>query len=58
MLVDGAFADTNGISNHFDRYRVFALVEKELERGIENFLLTAAKFSDFAGFYLHDSTAL
>ncbi|MNH12826.1 hypothetical protein D3C79_723790 [compost metagenome] len=53
MLVDRAFADTDGISDHLDGDTVFTLFEKQLERGIENFLLTATKLTDLTRFFLH-----
>src|SRR5690606_37384219 len=53
MLIDRAFADTHGISNHLDGDAVFTLIEEQLERGIENFLLAASKLTDLSGFFLH-----
>ena len=54
MFVDRAFADTHGIRNHLDGDAVFTLFEEQLERGVENFLLTAAKFTDLTGFFVHE----
>ncbi len=53
VLVDRAFADTDGISNHLDGDTVFTLFEEQLERGIENFLLAATKLTDLTRFFMH-----
>lgn len=53
VLVDGAFADAHRIGNHLDRDAILSLVEKELQRGIEDFLFAATKFADLTGFILH-----
>src|SRR5690606_125355 len=57
VLVDGAFADPDGIRNHLDSDTVFTMLEKKLKSGIENFLFATAKLSDLAGFFLHKDCA-
>ncbi|MNO85311.1 hypothetical protein D3C76_766820 [compost metagenome] len=58
VLVDGAFADTDGIGDHFDRDTVFALLKEQLEGGIEDFLLATTKFANLARLFLHKKTVL
>src|SRR5690606_38636934 len=41
---------------HLDSHAVFTLFKEELERGIENFLLAATEFTDFARFFVHKVT--
>jgi hypothetical protein len=53
VLVDRAFADTHGIGDHLDGDTVFTLFEEQLERGIEDFLLAAAKLTDLTRFFVH-----
>ncbi|MNF60739.1 hypothetical protein D3C85_338710 [compost metagenome] len=53
VLVDGAFADTDGVGDHLDSNAVFTLLEEQFQRGVENFLLAAAKLTDLTGFILH-----
>lgn len=53
VFINRAFADTHGIRNHLDGDAVFALVEKQLECGVENFLLAAAKLTDLTRFFVH-----
>ncbi|MOA14359.1 hypothetical protein D3C78_1344570 [compost metagenome] len=53
VLVDRAFADTDCISDHLDGDTVFTLFEKQLERGIEDFLFATAKLTDLTRFFLH-----
>ena len=56
VLVDGAFADSDRVGNHLDGYAVFALLEEQFQRGIEDFLFAAAKLTDLTGFFLHKRT--
>ncbi len=53
MLVDRAFADAHGVGDHLDGDAVFTLLEKQLERGIEDFLFATAKLTDLTRFFLH-----
>ncbi|MNR66312.1 hypothetical protein D3C85_1897290 [compost metagenome] len=53
MLVDRAFADTHGVGDHFDSDAVLTLFEKQLERGVEDFLFATAKLTDLTRFFLH-----
>jgi len=57
VLVDRAFADTDRIGNHLDSNAVLSLVEKKLQRGIEDFLFAATKFADLTRFILHRKAA-
>src|SRR5690606_23667272 len=57
VLVDGAFADSHGVRDHLDSDTVFSMLEEQFQSGVENFLLTAAKLSDLAGFFLHKDCA-
>ncbi|MDT4814173.1 hypothetical protein FQZ97_471730 [compost metagenome] len=57
VLVDGAFANAHGVGDHLDGDAVFPLLEEQLQRGVEDLLLTAAKFANLSGFFLHKETA-
>lgn len=57
VLVDGAFADTDRIGNHLDGNAILSLLEKKLQRCIEDFLFAAAKFADLTRFILHRKAA-